>query len=74
MNVPVLVLSCLTSLGTIIFMYLNGSKKRYSWLVSLANQPLWLALIILTGAWGLLPTNVFMIALAVRGWKNWKKI
>ena len=70
----VLVLSLLTSLGTTIFMYFNGSRKRWSWLLSLACQPLWLAVIFLTEAWGLLPLNIVMTVLAIRGWVKWKEI
>jgi hypothetical protein len=68
-----LVLSLLTSAGTLTFMWANGSKKRWSWLVSLGNQPLWLAIIWLTQAWGLIPLNLAMIVLAIRGWFKWKK-
>jgi hypothetical protein len=71
----ILVISSATSAGTIIFMYFNGSKKRWSWLFSLfVNQPLWITLVILTEAWGLIPIQGAMIALCIRGWVKWKNI
>ena len=69
----ILAISLVTSAMTILMMYLLGSKRRIGFAVSLANQPLWLAIALLTGAYGLLPLQVVMTILAIRGWRNWGK-
>ena len=66
------VLSSAVSVGTVVAMWLLASGRREGWYVSLMNQPGWVALSILTGAWGLLPLNLVMTAIAVRGACKWK--
>jgi len=65
------ILTFFTSVGTIAFMYFNGSKKQWSWLISLANQLLWIAVILLTQTYMLFLLNSVMVFLAIRGWINW---
>jgi len=67
------ILTGFTSLGTIAFMYFNGSKKRWSWLISLANQPLWIIVILMTQTYMLFLLNSVMVFLAIRGWIKWGK-
>lgn len=44
-----------TSAVTLLAVWLSGRNLRLSWKVSLGNQALWLAFIITSRAWGLLP-------------------
>lgn len=43
---------------TIYTMFLAGNNKKYTWLIGLVNQALWLIWIIVMSAWGLLPMNI----------------
>lgn len=65
------ILTGITSVMTIAFMYFNGSKKRWSWLISLANQPLWIVVILMTQTYMLFLLNSVMVYLAIRGWIKW---
>ena len=65
-------LTLLTSGMTMLVMWALGSHQRWGWLVLLANQVNWMTFIALTRAWGLIPLQIFMIILAIRGWRNWK--
>lgn len=56
-----LVLSLATSAGTVLGMWLVGRKRASGWVVGIANQGLWLALIIVTRAWGLLVLLVVLL-------------
>lgn len=50
----------LLSAITICMTVLAGNKHPSAWLVGLLNQALWLAWIVATAAWGLLPMNVVL--------------
>ncbi len=60
------VLPWLTSAMTLWAVWLAGHNLRLSWKVSLANQSLWIAFIVASGAWGLLPLTVSLAALFAR--------
>lgn len=62
----------LLSALTIYSMLLAGNKKRGAWLVGLINQFLWLAWIILSSAWGLLPMNIALWVVYGRNYLKWK--
>ena len=66
-----LLLTLITSLGTFLMMQALARKKRWGWLVSLGNQVLWLGVIFMTQAWGLLLLNVAMWDTSIQGWRNW---
>lgn len=56
-----------------ITLYLNvkvGDRKAWAWSMSLLNQVLWFAWIVLTESWGFLPMN---IGLAIVFWRNARK-
>lgn len=61
----------LLSAITITSMWLAGSKWRWTWMLTLANQALWLTWIISIRAWGLLPMNLAMIVVAIRNHRKW---
>ena len=71
MQSTVLILSTTTSVVTLMSVWLLGSRHRSGWVLSAANQVQWVALAIMTGAWGLVVLAVVFCVLAIRGWKNW---
>jgi hypothetical protein len=60
----------LLSAITIYSMWLAGERSKYTWLIGLANQGLWLVWIVATQAWGLLPMNLALWF--VYGRNHWK--
>lgn len=62
-----------TSALTIWGMWLAGSKNWRGWAVGLGNQALWLAFIIVFGAWGLLPLSVALVFIYSRNLLRWKR-
>ncbi len=68
-----LIVSAITALGTGTMMYLLSQHDRRGWYVSLVNQLLWVTLIFVTGAWGLLPLTLWMTFVAIRGLRRWGK-
>lgn len=70
-------LSLATSIVTIIGFHLVAKKRWEGWAVGLANQALWLALILQTRAWGLLLLNgalVWIYSRALIGWRRTHKL
>lgn len=63
------VMSCVT----ITAMWLQGSKWKHAWLLTLGNQVLWLTWIITVQAWGLLPMTCAIVFVATRNHFNWSK-
>lgn len=61
----------LLSALTIYTMFLAGNKRKGAWLVGLANQLLWLAWIILTHSWGLIPMNLALWVVYTRNYIKW---
>lgn len=47
----------LLSAITIYTMWQAGNRHKFTWVIGLSNQALWLVWIIALGAWGLLPMN-----------------
>lgn len=68
-----LALSLTTSVLTIVGMWLVGDNRASGWVVGLANQVLWLALIIDTRAWGLLVLLVFLVGIYSRNLWLWTR-
>ena len=62
-----LVMSGMTGL----MMWLISRKDKRGWYVSLANQGLWFTMTVMTGAWGLLPLNVWLTYIAIRSIRTW---
>ena len=62
----------IVSILTIISMELMIRKHRAAWVVSLANQALWLIYICLLREWGLLPLNAAMWVQSIRGLRQWR--
>ncbi len=60
----------LLSAITIYSMWLAGERSKYTWLIGLAHQALWLVWIVATQAWGLLPMNLALWF--VYGRNHWK--
>lgn len=51
---------------TVLVMWQAGSGWRYTWVLSLGNQALWLAWIVSTRTWGFLPMNLAMWVVSIR--------
>jgi hypothetical protein len=60
-----------TSAVTVFGIWAAGSKLWWAWLVGIGNQALWLALIVTTGAWGLLPLVVVLLVVYTRNHLRW---
>jgi len=56
---------------TILMFFLAGNKNKYTWMVGLFNQMLWLMWIILSGTWGLLPMNIALWIIYFRNHIKW---
>ena len=67
------ILPWILSAITITSMWLAGSRWRYTWLLTLGNQALWLTWIIAMGAWGLLPMNAALWIVYARNHMKWNK-
>lgn len=66
-------ISVVTSLVTLIGMWLVSRKDWRGWAVGLANQVLWLWLIIDTHAWGLLILTVSLVTLYTKALITWRR-
>ena len=58
---------------TLYTMFLAGGKKRYTWIVGLVNQALWVLWIIKAKAWGLVPMNIGLWVVYVRNHLAWSE-
>jgi hypothetical protein len=54
-------------------MLMAGNTHRYTWLVGLVNQALWLVWIVAVSAWGLLPLTALLVGIYVRNHLKWGK-
>ena len=54
-------------------MILAGQKYKYTWILGLANQALWLYWIILIQSWGLLPMTGTLIVIYTLNHFKWNK-
>ena len=61
----------IVGITTVISVELMIRRKWYAWLVSLANQFVWLTYIIVAKQWGLLPLNLVMFVQNTRGLISW---
>jgi hypothetical protein len=66
-------LALATSGMTIWGMWLAGNKDRRAWIVGLANQALWLALIVVFETWGLLPLTAALLVTYTRNLVKWRR-
>ena len=62
----------LMSAVTIAAMWLAGNKSVWAWRLSLANQALWLAWILWSHTYGLLPLTAAMVVVDVRNLNRWR--
>lgn len=56
---------------TIWMTVLAGNKHKSAWAVGLANQALWLAWIVMTSTWGLVPMNIALWIVYARNHLRW---
>lgn len=68
-----IILEIVISILTVAREIMLGSRSRLGWTLSIVNQVLWLALIIWSKHWGLLPLNVMMWITSIRGYVLWKQ-
>lgn len=57
---------------TIWMTVLAGNKHRHAWALGLGNQALWLAWIVTSGTWGLIPMNLALWAVYARNHLKWR--
>jgi hypothetical protein len=63
----------LLSANTLYVMFLAGNKNKYTWILGLIGQVLWLVWIILTESWGLIPMNIGLWVVYARNHLKWRK-
>ena len=68
-----LTIQLLTSALTFLGMWLAGRKDWRGWLVGLVNQVCWLAVIVTTDAWGILPLSVGLTVIYTRNLVRWRR-
>lgn len=61
----------LLSVITIWMTLAAGNKHPSAWLIGLVNQALWLAWIVASSAWGLLPMNIALWIVYGRNHLKW---
>lgn len=66
-------LSLLTSVLTLTGIWLVSKKRWEGWAVGLANQTLWLALIVVTQAWGLLLLAGALVVIYSKALVTWRR-
>lgn len=71
---PETIIPYILSAITIWMFLLAGNKTKWTWLVGLANQGLWLTWIIISSTWGLLPMNVALWIVYARNHLKWNKL
>lgn len=52
---------------------LLGSRRRSGWIVSIAAELVWLAVAWWTHQWAFVASSFVYGAVAVRGWRQWKR-
>ena len=62
----------LLSAITIYMNVLAGNKTRWAWLVGLGNQALWLAWILTSATYGLIPMNIALWVVYARNHLKWR--
>lgn len=58
---------------TICMTILAGNRHPRAWMLGMINQVLWLAWILVMGAWGLLPMNLALWGVYVRNHLRWSE-
>lgn len=58
---------------TILMTVLAGNRHPRAWMLGMINQVLWLAWILVMGAWGLLPMNLALWAVYLRNHLRWSE-
>ena len=66
-------LPIVVSLVTILSMQLAGRKDIRAWMFGIANQGLWLLLILHTKQWGLLILTVVLTVTYAQNYTRWSK-
>ena len=56
---------------TIWTAFLAGNKNRNAWAVGFASQGLWLAWIVASGTWGMIPGNIALWVVYARNHFKW---
>ena len=69
----IIYLPYLLSLITLYNMFLAGNKSKYTWIIWLINQALWLVWILLTESYWLLPMNIGLWVIYYRNHLKWNK-
>lgn len=67
------VIPLVTSVVTLVGIYEAGNKRSRGWAIGLANQALWLAFIVVFGAWGLLPLCGALTVMYTRNLIRWRR-
>lgn len=57
---------------TIWMTVMAGNKHPSAWLIGLCNQALWLAWIVTSESWGLIPMNIALWIVYARNHMKWK--
>lgn len=59
---------------SIVGAWLAGSLHRWTWLLGLFNQALWLVWILYVQEWGFLPLNIWLWVIYTRNHLKWKSL
>ncbi|MFC1655502.1 hypothetical protein ACFL3C_01405 [Patescibacteria group bacterium] len=59
--------------GSLIFLFLVGSKKRYSFIIYTVGNIAWIAVNYMGHIWPGVILNIILIALNARAYAKWKK-
>lgn len=62
------------SASTIVAVIIQGNMHPKAWLITIANQSLWLLWIVLSQEWGFLPLNAAMWVVAIRNHIKWTRL
>jgi hypothetical protein len=60
------------SANTVVVMWLAGGKHLAAWVVALVGQVGWLAFVVWSGSWGLLPLVLFLVVVYARNFALWR--
>jgi hypothetical protein len=58
---------------TVMLTIMQGNKYRHAWSLTLINQVLWLAWILLSGTYGFILLNICMWIVCIRNHLKWSK-
>lgn len=63
----------ITSMNTLMVMYLLGRKDKRGWMLSMFNQFLWMGVNISFGVWGLVPFTMIMLYISTSNLIRWTR-